>query len=416
MSSCVKRILAGELNFSREELEEAEQELDEVLDAPEVDPEEEDTKEQEEVASDEVTEANSEIDSLDEAVTSLEELIGYLNLESAPLTPREYNLVMAQANQIIRRTGMGDLIGSFESESEQEVPREDAARDMKEKSNGLGTKILEAIKAVMAKLGEWWDYFFDMVVKTRRRLVGLAKDYTMASGNEFTHQLPAAFEAAMGDDVMGNLGKAYQIVMVQYVSRLGHLAFGVAQQVGVNLEFPNLANIALPGKPNFERPGNYMAKDGQINIPDVIAAGTFKVTENIAGGEKGQTFEAQFGKSFARGDIGRMIAFCDLLAKAKGQWKQIQQRCQAELDKALRMKFNPNDKAQSRVQHWLWMRLLGNLYDSGPKRFVKYAGGVMLQRAKAYAIVLENTKAPEVAGNAAGAAEPSDRKLLGAPA
>lgn len=416
MSSCVKRVLAGELSFSREELEEAEQELDEVLDAPEVDDDEEESKELEETTSDEITEANDQIDSLDEAVTSLEELAGFLNLESGNLTPREYNMVMAQANQIIRRTGMDDLIPGFEAASEGDVPREDAADAVREKSSGLGTKILEAIKAVMAKLGEWWDYFFDMIVKTRRRLVGLAKGYTMASGNEFTHQLPKAFEACMSDDTMGNLGKAYQLVMVQYVSRLGHLAFGVAQQVGVNLEFPNMSNIHLPGKPNFERPGNYMAKDGQVSIPDVVAAGTFRVTEDIAAGEKGSTFEAQFGKSFARGDIGRMIAFCDLLAKAKGQWKQIQQRCQAELDKALRMKLDPNDKAQGRVQHWLWMRLLGNLYDSGPKRFVKYAGSVMLQRAKAYAIVLENTKAPEVAGDGGAAAAPTDRKLLGAPA
>lgn len=416
MSSCVKRILAGELNFSREELEEAEQELDEVLEAPEADPEEEEAREQEEVTSDEITEANSEIDSLDEAVTSLEELVGYLQLESAPLTPREYNLVMAQANQIIRRTGMEDLIGSFESESAEDVPREDAASAMKEKSNGLGTKILEAIKAVMAKLGEWWDYFFDMIVKTRRRLVGLAKEYTMSSSNEFSHQVPVAFEACMSDDVMNDLGKAYQVVMVQYVSRLGHLAFGVAQKVGVNLEFPNLERLGLPGKPNFERPGNYMAKDGQVSIPDVVAAGTFKVNEDIAkSGEKGKTFQVEFGKSFARSDIGRMIAFCDLLAKAKGQWKQIQKRCQDELDKALRMKLDPNDKAQGRVQHWLWMRLLGNLYDSGPKRFVKYAGSVMLQRAKGYALVLAWTKAPDVVENN-NSAEPSDRKLLGAPA
>lgn len=413
MSSCVKRILAGELNFSREELEEAEQELDEVLEAPETDPEEEEAREQEEVTSDEITEANSEIDSLDEAVTSLEELVGYLQLESAPLTPREYNLVMAQANQIIRRTGMEDLIGSFESESAEDVPREDAAAAMKEKSNGLGTKILEAIKAVMAKLGEWWNYFFDNVVKTRRRLVGLAKAYTVHSGNEFSHALPTRYQAAMADDLPINLGKAYQSVMVQYVSHLGHLAFGVSQKVGVGIAFPNLKGLDLPGAPNFARPGNYTPPPKQqVTIPEIVAAGTFVVNGNIAAGEKGQTFEAQFGKSYARSDIGRMIAFCDMLAKAKSQWEQVSKRCQAELDKALAAKHNDPD---TRIQHWLWMRLLGNLYDSGPKRFVKYAAQVLMLRAQGYAIVLEKTAAPETQSAPANQGS-GDRKLLGAPA
>ena len=413
MSSCVKRILAGELMFSKEEIDDAAQELDEQLAVTETDPDESASIEAEETLSDEITEGNEEVESLAEAATALEELADYLALESAPLTQREYGMVMAQANMIVRRSGLGDYIGSFEEAAEGDVPREDAEAAVREKSKGLGTKLLEVIKAIWAKLGEWWNYFFDNVVKTRRKLVGLAKAYTMHSGNEFSHALPASYQAAMADDLPINLGKAYQSVMVQYVSHLGHLAFGVSQKVGVGIAFPNLKGLDLPGAPNFTRPGNYTPPPKQqVTIPEIVAAGTFTVNGNIAAGEKGQTFEAQFGKSYARSDIGRMIAFCDMLAKAKSQWEQVSKRCQAELDKALAAKHNDPD---TRIQHWLWMRLLGNLYDSGPKRFVKYAAQVLMLRAQGYAIVLEKTAAPETQSAPANQGS-GDRKLLGAPA
>lgn len=393
----IQSILRGDLQFSAEEIEAEEQVVVGLIDeAPANVGEIEDDFQDEQDLSDEVSEISDELIQVGEVEQSLEGLVELLKMEAKPLTGREYAMVMASANSMLQRAGLESESFTVEdAEVEQEHDRGSVASAIGDKAKAVGGAIVAAIKKIWAKMGEWWDMFFNNVTKARKRLVALAAVYTKAQNNEFECELPATFQKVMGDDVYTNLSKAYQDIMVNYVKQLGNLALSSGKRMPLHLNTP--ATPSLPGAPAFTGIGPLRTLD------EIREHCTFAVKESLTG--EGDAFSVKMGKSFARSSIGQMISFCDLLLRAKNDWK----RMKDIIDREMTKDGNPGG------ERWMTLRAVGIFYDIGPKNFVKYAGQVMMMRAKAYAIVAEKISAPaaKAAPEAAAKTAPKGQLAIG---
>lgn len=372
----IQSILRGDLQFSAEEIEAEEQVVVGLIDAaPENIGVIEDDEADEQALSDEVTEISDELIQVGDVEQSLEGLVQLLQMESKPLTGREYAIVMATANSMLQRAGLASESFSVEdADVEQEHDRASVASAIGDKAKAVGGAIVAAIKKIWAKMGEWWDLFTNNIIKARKRLVALAAVYTKAQANEIECELPATFQKVMGDDVYTNLAKAYQDIMVGYVKEIGHMALSSSKRLDLRLITP--ATPSLPGAPGFGVAGPLRSVE---NFQEHCQ---FKVKESLAG--SGDPFKVQMGKSFARNSIGQMISLCDLLIRAKTDWKRIKDVIEKEMIK----------EGNGGGERWITLRACSNIYDMGPKNFVKYAGQVLMMRAKAFAIVAEKISAP----------------------
>lgn len=372
----IQSILRGDMHFSAEEIEAEEQVVIGLVDeAPENIGEIEDDIQDEECLSDEVTEISDELIQVGDVQQSLEQLAEMLQMETKPLTGREYAMVMAAANSMLQRAGLeSETFSIEEGEMEQEHDRKSTASSIGDKAKAVGSAIVETIKRIWAKMGEWWDAFFANAAKARKRLVALAAVFTKAQTNEFECELPATFQKVMADDFYNNLAKAYQDIMVGYVKEIGNLALSSSKRMDLRLRTP--ATPTLPGAPGFGVAGPLRSME---NFQEHCL---FKVKESVAG--TGEPFKVQMGKSFARNSIGQMISMCDLLMRSKNDWKRIKDIIDKEMVK----------EGNGGGERWVTLRACSNIYDMGPKNFIKYAGQVLMMRAKAFAIIAEKVPAP----------------------
>lgn len=373
----IQSILRGDMHFSAEEIEAEEQVVVGLIDeAPENIGEIEDDIQDEECLSDEVTEISDELIQVGDVQQSLEQLAEMLQMETKPLTGREYAMVMAAANSMLQRANLeSETFSVEEGEMDQEHDRKSTANSIGDKAKAVGAAIVEAIKRIWGKMNEWWDLLFDLTTKTRKRLLALGSLIKSAPTNEFTCELPATYQQVMTDDFYVNFSKAYQQVMVDYVKQLGNLALAAGKKSKFILNVPQVPK--LPGDASFGLAGQL------LSFEKIRENCTFSPKGSIGG--SGDPFTVKMGKSFAYNAVGQMVSMCDLLIRSKTDWKRVKDIVEKEMVK----------DAVSSSESANILRGVSVAYDIGPKNFLKYASKVMGMRAQAFNIITEKVRTPK---------------------
>ena len=382
----ITQLLAGDLQYSKEEIEAEQALIDDQLDAVPTTPEaveaadvvdaEDEVLESSEADIAETTEACVD---MDEASQSLESLVEFLNMESADLTQREYSMIMATANGYLAKAKIDSDVLSFEeSTALTTVPRETAKATLGEKAKQLGAGAIEALKKLLASIGQWLAGLFNKVKRTRNTLLSLGKALETSKLPHANITLPAKYAKAVEADVLPKLGKATHDILTERVKSIAQIAHSFQapspDQALSSIRFVTPELDGLPGEPHLD--GLNLVED----IDQLWEKSTFTIKGSVVGDkEVSYPFNAQRAKS----DVAGMIKLMDGVLAVEARWNQIS----ADLKKA----------AGNAGANWGegFVRKMGvsgaaRLFDVGPRKFISYLATIVGLRAEAYAYALKH--------------------------
>jgi len=375
--SIINALLTGsELTFSKEELDAEQEVVAQVIeDVPETPAEVEavdaaDAEEEAvEAADDKIEEADEAAEDLDEVATSLESLVEFLALESGAMTAREVSMIHALANAHLQKAKIEPATMSFEEvvDNAATTDRETVKSGIGAKAKQLASAAWEAIKRIIASIGEWFDKMFDGVQRTRGQLVGLAKALGQAGSARVDVKVPKKFAVAMDYEVpvLAKAAKAATHSVGDTLLVEATKAAKATETFDLAGSFQEAAKafgaVALPGNPKISY------ADGKISL--AVNEEELKVDE-----ETNVSFEPRRAAS----EISALISVCDQLTTARKDWARLSKEIKPANEEGV-------DGEVARFRRNAAREIL-SAYSATVKRFVSYALELIRMRAGAYAV------------------------------
>lgn len=380
--SLVSALLNGNVVLSTEEIDAEVAVVDEVTPpTPEVAEAIDEAKEGDELeaaSSDKLDEMVEDVGDAEEAVTSLEALADFISMEAGVLTPAEFGMVMANANQILRKAGLRDESLSFEEVYEGEyedvtdknegkesgISKEKTANGLREKAGRVSEAVVAAVKAIWAKLVEWWNFMFDRLEKIKRNADGLAKAFKLSGLREFSVEVPGKYSSVLSQQ---NL-----IKLMQTVPKVAHkikiLAADAVLAAKNNGPTDNITLFKWPegmlGEPHFET--------GNGNVK--LVYGSFMDDDN-------SPINVNFKASGLGGTLSAIVLAARELIEARKSWDSHSKALKEYISKG-----SENLAAQRNAMYY---------YNNTCKASIRYMSGLLSTMVSAMAMVYKKAKSAE---------------------
>lgn len=382
----IKQLLNGDLQYSKEELEAEAEIVDEQLAAVPVTEEAvtaTDVLDAEEVAlteaDDEIEAATEACDDLNECNQSLESLVEFLSMESGDLTQREYALVMTTANSYLAKAGIESDVMSFEETTAlTTVPREEAKATLAEKAKKLAAAAIEAVKRLIAAVGEWLSNVFNKVKRIRMQLLALGKALESAEVTHATVELPATYSNVVDDQVLPKLDRASKVILVDRVKVIAQVGHAMASpHMDASLRGIHCETADLEGLPGAPKISGFDVEKDIDKLWDLVP---FEVSGSIKGTEP---VEYPFNSAAAKKEVASLVLLLDCVLATEAKWKLLT----VDLKKAA---YNAGIGGVDGMVRRLGVSAAGRMFDQGPKRFIGYVTTVVSLRAGAITYALKH--------------------------